>query len=161
LLVWLASYALFLLYAAMSREPFLLVDNVNLITHEAGHLFFGWFGYTLGILGGTLAQLLVPLLLGAYFYRRRETSAVAFCAFWFCENFLYIGTYMADARTVSLPLVGSGDHDWEILFTQWGLLLHDRTIGGATRALGWLGMLASLAWFIWMSRRGAQRGQVV
>ncbi len=150
---WLAFFGLFLLYAAADDDGFLLLDYVNLIIHEAGHLFFGWFGYTAGILGGTLGELLVPLLLALYFYWHRHLSGAAFTAFWFFQNFLYIGTYMSDARSVSLPLVGSGDHDWEILFGQWGLLVHDRAIGGATRLLGWFGMLAVVAWFAWYARR--------
>ncbi len=156
LIAWLGFYGLFLIYAFASRGEFLLVDNVNLVTHEAGHFFFGWFGDTIGILGGTLGELLVPLLIGFYFFRQRHTTGVAFCAFWFFENFPYIGRYMADARTVSLPLVGSGDHDWEILFTKWDLMIHDRAIGGATTLLGWLGMLASVAWLVWMARKNPQ-----
>ena len=89
---------------------------------------------------------------GLYFFRQREATPVAFCSFWFFENFLYIGTYMGDARALALPLVGSGDHDWEILFGQWGLLQQDQRIGGITRALGWIGMLATIAWFAWRSK---------
>ena len=73
---------------------------------------------------------------------------------------------MADARTLPLPLVGSGDHDWEILFGQWDLLLHDQKIGGIIRASGmaWhadhggmvcvatLGGACRIAWTL--SRRG-------
>jgi hypothetical protein len=84
---------------------------------------------------------------------------VAFCAFWFFENFLYIGTYMADARTLALPLVGNGDHDWEILFTQWNLLLHDLQIGHTTRFLGWLGMLSTLAWLAWRTYQTSRENQ--
>jgi hypothetical protein len=154
---WLVFYALFLLHAARSRSGFLLLDNVNLIIHEAGHFFFYWFGYTLMMLGGTLAQLLVPLLLCVYFAWHRHTAAVTFTTFWFFQNFLYVGTYMADARARALPLVGSGDHDWQILFGQWGLLAQDRVIGAFTRRLGWLGMLATVAWLVWMAMRtGAQ-----
>jgi hypothetical protein len=146
---WLVFYGLFLLYAVFDHSGFLFIDYVNLIIHEAGHFFFSWFGYTINILGGTLGELLVPLLCALFFFGQREISAVAFCSFWCFENFLYIGTYMADARTLSLPLVGSGDHDWEILFGQWGMLTRDQQIGGITRVLGWLGMLATVAWFAW------------
>ncbi|MGB8473115.1 MAG: hypothetical protein WCE61_03385 [Candidatus Acidiferrum sp.] len=145
-ITWIIFYLLFLLYAAADRTGFLFIDYVNLIIHEGGHFFFSWFGYIVMILGGTLGELLVPLLCAAYFWWHRETTAVAFCSFWFFENFLYIGTYMADARSQDLPLVGSGDHDWDILFTHWNLLLHDQQIGHVTRALGWLGMLATVAW---------------
>ncbi len=150
---WGIFYLLFLWHAAADEDGFLLLDHANLIIHEAGHFFFSWFGFYTGILGGTLGELIVPLLCGWYFLRKGETTAVAFCAFWCCENFLYIGTYMADARTMALPLVGSGDHDWELLFTHWGLLVHDRTIGGWTRTLGWLGMTAAVGWLAWMHLR--------
>lgn len=150
-------YALFLLHAATNSDGFLLLDHVNLVIHEAGHFFFSWFGYTIMVLGGTLGELLVPLLIAAYFFWHRETAGTAFAAFWFFENFLYIGTYMTDARTLALPLVGSGEHDWEILFGQWGLLAQDRAIGSATRSLGWLGMVAAVAWLVWMSRHAAKR----
>jgi hypothetical protein len=144
-------YLLFLLYAAFDRSGFLFLDYANLAIHEAGHPLFGIFGDTLMILGGTLSELLVPALCAVGFFLRREPAGVAFSSFWFFENFLYIGTYMADARTLSLPLTGSGDHDWEILFSRWNLLVHDREIGRAAHALGWVGMLGTVAWFAYRS----------
>ena len=145
IIAWLVAYSLFLLYAALSRSGFLFVDYVNLIIHEGGHFFFSWFGYIITIFGGTLAELLVPLLCTAYFFWRRELTGFAFSLFWFFENFLYIGVYMADARAQNLPLVGSGEHDWEILFSYTRLLNHGQQIGHATCLLGWLGMFAVLA----------------
>jgi hypothetical protein len=153
---WLCFYLLFLIYAAADRTGFLFLDYVNLIIHEGGHFFFSWFGYTITILGGTLAELIVPLLCAAYFFWQREISGFAFCAFWFFENCPYIGTYMADARAQDLPLVGSGDHDWGILFGQWGLLMQDQKIGGATRALGWMGMVAVIGWLGWRTYQSAR-----
>ena len=143
---WLCFYALFLLYALTSRSGFLILDFANLIIHEGGHFFFSWFGDTIHILGGTLGELIVPLLCAAYFFFHRETTGFAFSVFWFFENFPYIGNYMADARTSALPLVGSEESDWTILFTQWGLLAQDQKIGAVVRTLGYLGMFASTAW---------------
>jgi len=151
-------YALFLLYAALDRSGFLFLDYANLAIHEAGHPLFGIFGETPMILGGTLAELLAPLACAVCFFLRREPAGVAFSSFWFFENFLYVGTYMADARSLSLPLVGSGDHDWEILFTRWNLLVHDRQVGHTFYALGWAGMLVTVAWFACRSLRGRTAG---
>jgi hypothetical protein len=144
---WLCFYALFLVYAAADRSGFLFLDYVNLMAHEAGHFFFSWFGYTVMILGGTLGELMVPLLCAAYFFTKRETPAVAFCSFWFFENFPYIGTYMADARAQALPLVGSGDHDWGILFGQMGtaLLRHENRRDDALPRLDGHDCISSLA----------------
>jgi hypothetical protein len=154
-IAWLCSYALFLLYAFAHGSGFLFLDYVNLIIHEGGHFLFSWFGYTITILGGTLGELLVPLLCAIYFFWQREATGFAFCSFWFFENFPYIGTYMADARSASLPLVGSEESDWTILFSQWGLLAQDQKFGGFMRTLGYLGMLATMAWLAYRLRQDA------
>ena len=152
---WLVFFLGFLWYAARTKDDFLILDNVNLVIHEGGHPLFSFFGETLMILGGTLLELIVPLGIAIYFWWHRNTTGVAFCLFWFFENFLYIGTYMADARRLTLPLVGSGEHDWEILFSQWGVLHLDQKIGGWTRILGWWGMALTVVWLAWMCRRRA------
>ncbi|HJY85824.1 MAG TPA: hypothetical protein VKE24_03215 [Candidatus Acidoferrales bacterium] len=126
---------------------------MNLIFHEAGHFFLGWFGYTIGILGGTLGELIVPAGVTAYFISEARYTGNGLRVLLVFENFLYVGTYMADARTLALPLVGSGEQDWEILFGRWGVLAQDRVIGGPTRTLAWIGMLATLAWLVWMCLR--------
>jgi len=155
-IAWLVFYFLFLLYALLDTSGFLIIDFANLMIHEAGHMLFAPFGYTIRILGGTLNELLVPLLCAAAFWWKRETTAVAFCSFWFFENFLYIGSYMSDARTAAQPLVGSDESDWTILFTQWGVLIHDQQIGQTMRDLGYLGMLAAAAWLAFRTFRAAQ-----
>jgi hypothetical protein len=152
-IAWLCFYALFLLYAVTSRSGFLILDYANLIIHEGGHFFFSWFGDTIRILGGTLGELMVPLLCAVYFFFQRETTGFAFSMFWFFENFPYIGTYMADARTSALSLVGSDESDWTILFTQWNLLAQDQKIGATMRTLGYLGMLATGLWLANRLRR--------
>jgi len=50
----------------LSCEGF-LPDYVFLPIHEGGHLLFGWFGHTIGVMGGTLLQLFVPLAVAVYF----------------------------------------------------------------------------------------------
>lgn len=152
---WLVFYVLFLVYAFLDRSGFLFLDWANLMIHEGGHFFFSWFGETIHILGGTLGELIVPLLCAAYFFWHREITGFAFSIFWFFENFPYIGAYMADARTASRPLVGSDESDWTILFTQWGILTEDQRIGGAMRVMGLLGMLATAAWLAYRVRPGA------
>jgi hypothetical protein len=147
----LLFYGSFLLYAARDRSGFLFIDNANLVVHEGGHALFGWFGYKIGILGGTLLQWLVPLMLAAYFFYHRQISGYVFCAFFFFENFLYTATYMADARAEALPLVSAGgsdyvEHDWNTIFGWAGLLIYDTRIAGVVRFLGWIGMIAVVGW---------------
>src|SRR2546430_604907 len=158
-IAWLCFYALFLLYAFADRSGFLIVDYVNLIIHEGGHFFFSWFGNTIMILGGTIGELLVPLLCAFSFFCQRETTGFAFSTYWLFENFPYIGTYMADARSAALPLVGSEESDWTILFGQCGLLAEDQKIGAIMRTLGWLGMLAPMVWLGNRVRHGGEHAE--
>ena len=152
LAAWLAFYGLFLFHALTNREGFLIIDQVNLIVHEAGHLLFSWLGPTPGLWGGTLLELLVPLALAAHFAYHRQTTGVVFAAFFFFENFLYISVYMADARAQVLPLVTVGDpdagegHDWFLIFSRWGVLQRDVSIARVVRIVGWLGMLGTVGW---------------
>lgn len=135
-----------------------VLDSVNLIFHEAGHPVFGLLpGETIAILGGTLMQLAVPLLVGGSFWWKRQTAGFGFACFWFFQNFHNIAAYMADARAQLLPLVGGGEHDWTTLFGQWGWLARDTAIARTVAALGWVGMLMAAAWLGWRwHQRGAE-----
>ena len=153
---WTVFYVLFLLYAAAHNGKFLVADYVFLPIHEGGHLLFGWFGHTLGVMGGTLLQLFVPFAIALYFLFQRQIAGTAFAAFFFFENFLNIATYMADARRQELPLVtvGGGDyveHDWAFMLGKLGLLEHDTSIAAVVRVLGWLGMIG-VVWWLWRRR---------
>ena len=157
LIAWLVFYSLFLIQAARGHGPLLLIDLVFVPIHEGGHLLFQWFGETLHILGGTLLQLFVPFALAIYFLLQRQAAGTEFCGFFFFEQFLPVATYMADARPQELPLLTVGDpefveHDWFALFSKWGVLPHDVTIAAGVRAIGWFGMFAVLAWFLWRTR---------
>jgi hypothetical protein len=134
-------------------------DLVFVPIHEGGHLLFGWFGsHWLMVAGGTLLQLFVPFALAVYFALRRQIPGTAFCGFFFFEQLLPVGTYMADSRSQSLTYVTVGDpdqaeHDWYYLFSHAGVLDHDTQIGGAVRILGFIGMFAVVAWLIWRAWR--------
>ena len=159
LIGWMSFYALFLLYAATTSSDFLFIDRANLVVHEAGHPLFSYFGHTLMVWGGTLLELMVPFFLAVYFAWMRQPTGAAFCAFFFFENFLYIATYMADAREMDLPLVTVGDpdyveHDWNTIFSSLGVLQHDTQIAAAVRAVGWLGMVATCAWLFYRWHTG-------
>ncbi len=126
-----------------------VIDHANLVFHEAGHVIFGLLGQTLGLYGGTLGQLAVPLIVGAAFVKQREPIGVAIAGVWFFENFLNVARYMADARAQLLPLVGGGDHDWANIFSRWGALAADTAIAGVVASAGWIGMLAVWGWLVW------------
>ncbi len=152
----LGLFAVVVLVEARSAERWVpLLDEVNLIFHESGHPIFGLLGWeTLAILGGTLMQLLVPLLVAGSFVLKRQPAGFAFGLFWAAQNLLNIARYMADARAGLLPLVGGGEHDWTELFGRWGCLPRDTAIAGAVAFLGWAGMAAAALWLGWRGWRG-------
>lgn len=151
-------YALFLLQAARGAGPLLMIDLVFIPIHEGGHLLFRFFGEFLMVAGGTLMQLGVPLLLAAWFVFHRQVPGTTFCMFFFFEQLLPVSTYMADARAQELQLLTVGDsdfviHDWNYLFGRLGVLDHDVQIAHAVRLIGWIGMMATVAWMLWRSLR--------
>jgi hypothetical protein len=116
------------------RAP--VLDAVNLAVHETGHLVFAAFGEWMGFLGGTLGQLLMPLLFVAHFLRRGDRFGAAIVGAWVAQNLWNISIYVADARAQALPLVGGGVHDWAYLLGRAGWLEHDLAIAGAIHLAG-------------------------
>lgn len=54
-----------------------LLDNVNLVFHEAGHVIFALGGEFIGILGGSLMQVLIPVVCGVALLQRGDPFGVA------------------------------------------------------------------------------------
>lgn len=147
--VWLSIAAVCLLFAVIIFDDdgfVVLLDHCNLAFHEAGHLCFGILGSTLGLYGGTLGQLVFPVVAALSFWHRRHAVGVALSGVWLFENLLNIARYMADARARLLPLVGGGEHDWYHIFSRWGVLTRDTDIASVTGMLGWLGMVGCMLW---------------
>jgi len=126
-----------------------VLDSLNLVFHEAGHPVFSPFGETLHILGGTLMQLLVPLLVAGAAWTRRSVAGTGLAAAWFFQNGLNIARYLADARAQELPLVGGGEHDWTALLSQWGVLERDLAIARSIRGVVFLGLVCVAGWWAW------------
>jgi len=56
--------------------------SINLGFHEAGHFLFQSFGRFITVLGGTLGQLLAPLILMLLFIFKNEDYFAASLALW-------------------------------------------------------------------------------
>ncbi len=124
------------LLLAGDRAFIFILDHVNLAFHEAGHIIFGFFGEFIHYLGGTLSQLLWPLVCFFHFRRRGESFSADICLWWTGENLFNIGFYAADAIKQELPLVGGGVHDWTYLLTATGLIAKTELIGRAFALAG-------------------------
>lgn len=130
-----------------------------LVFHEAGHVIFMPFGEWMTILGGTLGQLLMPLVMAcALLYARHDPFEASVGAWFLGVSLLDVAPYMYDALHPQLMLLSGttgedGGHDWIYLFNSLGLLARAQAIGGVTHKLGALVILASLAWGAWVLRR--------
>jgi len=137
---------------AYAGESFLHL--VNLPFHEAGHLFFRPFGEFTTALGGSLGQLIMPLIcLLTFLVKMRDPFAASVAFWWFGQNFMDMAPYIDDARDLNLILLGGytgkdspGIHDWEYLLGRLNLLSYDHALAGFANGLGMACMVTACAW---------------
>ena len=155
---WQTTYAM---------ESFM--HNINLPFHEAGHIFFSPLGHFMHVLGGSLGQLLMPLIcLGAFLYPNRNPFAASAALWWFAQSLMDLAPYIGDARAGELPLLGgvTGSevedyHDWEVLLKMRGWLLYDHKIATAAQTAGRGLMVLAFIWggyVLWMQYKNLQKG---
>ena len=148
----LSLYVLWQHLFTADRWVFLL-DHATLAIHEAGHPIVGIFSSRLAVYGGTIFQILFPLLFVHHFWRQRQSLGYTASWLWLGASVLNVARYMKDARAQELPLVGGGDHDWTEIFSRWNVLASDVRIGGLFSLLGVGICLVALVW-LWMKGRG-------
>jgi len=130
---WLPSVIMLpiMIYWVMNRGQYGIIDNADLIIHEGGHLIFYIFGNFIYTLGGTLMQILLPLLIAFYFFMNSYKTGLQFALLWLGQNLINISVYASDARAHKLNLLGGGRvyHDWTYLLGKMGILEYDREAG--------------------------------
>ncbi len=135
---------LYCFYYVTTRLEWHFIDSVDLIIHEAGHVIFMFFGQTLYVAGGSLLQILIPLVFAGYFlYRQAYYSATAMF-YWTGLSIVNVSVYAGDALRMQLPLL-TGDtdgHDWNQLLFQFGLLSQTHLIATIILLVGVLCILA-------------------
>jgi hypothetical protein len=104
-----------------------LLHLVNPPFHEAGHVFFAPFGDFMRSLGGTLGQMIRPMVCClVLLFKTRDRFGAAAALGWFGENFIDLAPCINDAGTGELPLLGGntgahapyGFRGWEYLLTE-------------------------------------------
>jgi hypothetical protein len=125
----------------------------DLIFHEAGHVLFSPFGEFMTTLGGSLMQVLVPVICAiAFLTTNRDLFGVAVMGWWTGQNLLDVAIYINDARALRLTLVGGQTgaevegHDWERILTMTNALHLDHRIAAIAQTAGAVLMVASLVW---------------
>lgn len=138
--ILLAAFMFAIIFPAKAPDIVGLVPSaigmLNTIIHEAGHMLFGFFGSWIGTAGGTIFQLMVPLVVLTSAWYNRTKIGIACCVFWFGQNFIQISPYIADANKGQLeffqwwaafggPIMEKGSkdhHDWYYLLNSVNML---------------------------------------
>lgn len=137
---------------------------IHLPFHEAGHVIFGLSGIRfIAVLGGTLGQLLIPVMVMYAFVVRMNPFGGSVGLWWLGQSFMDVAIYANDARSGQLPLIGgvTGSevedyHDWEVMLGTLGWLRHDHMIAGLLYASGALLIFLALVWggfLVWRQSR--------
>lgn len=158
LIVALVAGAYFL-WAALHPLDWRLIDGVNLVIHEAGHIFFTPFGEFLMIAGGSLLQVIIPAIFAFYFYYHGKPYSCALVLLWVGESLLNVSVYAGDSVNMQLPLLGGKDsiHDWNYMLDHLGWLSHTPEIAKAIYAVATLTILGATAWAVVAASRSTKK----
>ena len=158
----LATYLLFFLWGwhfiwlDMSSNAIgaSFMHNIDLVFHESGHVIFRPFGWFMTVLGGSLMQLLVPMVvIGAFLFREGNAFGASIGLWWLAQSLMDLAPYINDARAQELMLLGGGTgadmpgmHDWNNILGYLDLLAQDHRIAVFADTLGETLMLVALLW---------------
>lgn len=136
------------------------MHRINLVFHEFGHVAFMPFGWFMTILGGTLGQLLAPLLLAGAFLWKHNPFGAAVCLWWLGQSFMDCAPYIDDALVQQLMLLSGktgadspGNHDWNNILGELNMLERHREFANLADTTGVVLMLAAFAWGAILLRR--------
>jgi hypothetical protein len=125
---------------------------VNLPFHEAGHILLMPFGDFMMSLGGSLLQVLLPIVCAwVFLFRQDDPFAASICVWWTGESLLDLSPYIDDARSLQLMLIGGPaseveGHDWEAILMALGWLHLDHFIARLSWGVGAALMIGALIW---------------
>lgn len=126
------------------------LHNVNLPFHEFGHVLFSPFGRFMAILGGSLFQILMPLIaMVSFSWQMRDNFAGAMMLWWSGQNMIDVSPYIADAEYRSIPLIrdlSEDYHDWGNLLTMLDCVDAAQTIANTVFSCGAITIGIALYW---------------
>jgi hypothetical protein len=150
---WWWRAPLFVALAWQVRRPLAEQGEATIWTgilfgaHEFGHLLWMFLGEWMGVAGGSLTQVLIPLGALALVWRGKDWFGVAVCGVFLATSLAELSWYIADARNEMLDLVSfSPDgaiHDWNYLLGSMGMLKQDIALSRFVRFIAWCVLAAS------------------
>ncbi len=152
--ILVSIYFLSIAYAPMNGS---FLDMVDLPIHETGHLLFRIFGEFMMIAGGSLFQVIVPLIFVGYFVWQRSFYSAAIVAMWVGQSILNVWIYASDAVVMQLVLTSGftgsegSFHDWNYMLDHFGMLASTKTVAGILRFAGTAVIAIAAAWSVYFS----------
>ena len=155
LLVLLARWTVLFLFWPMRQDVIgaSIIHPIDLVFHEAGHMVFSPFGEFMTTVGGSLLQVLIPIVCWISFTTTNPNPfGAAVMCWWTGENLLDVAIYINDARALQLVLLGGHTgaevegHDWERILQMTGGMMHDHQIAWTTHVIGAVLMAGALVW---------------
>lgn len=150
IVVWTTSLAS-MTVSAGNMDSFMHLPN--LVFHEAGHILFSPLGRFMTVFGGSLTQVLVPLVCaGAFLWQTRDAFGASIAIWWAGQSLTDVAPYINDARDMQLVLLGGKTgsevegHDWEYILNALGVSHRDHAIAHVVQIIGTFIMIAALAW---------------
>ena len=148
-----------------------VLHHVNLVFHEAGHVLFRPFGDFMTVLGGSLLQLIVPLVVSiAFLVKNRDPFGASVGVWWLGQSFKDLAPYIYDASRLVMPLLGGvtgadvpGYHDWNTMLRRLDILSYDHLIAKYANRAGTILMLAFMVWggyVLYREYRNLDRGSL-
>lgn len=151
--------SLYFFWCAYDPYQWHLIDGVNLVIHEAGHLIFSPLGEFMMVAGGSLFQVIMPALFVGYFWYNHKYYSAALVFFWVGESILNVSVYAGDSVALQLPLLGGEGsfHDWNYLLSTLNLLPSTTKVAGGIRLLGTIVIVLAAFGSIRFARRAEEQ----
>jgi hypothetical protein len=162
--VLMSIYFLSIAYDPMHGS---FLDIVDLPIHETGHLIFRILGEFMGIAGGSLFQVIMPVIFVGYFVWQRSYYSAAIVLLWVGQSILNVWVYAADAVVMQLVLTSGftgsegSFHDWNYLLDHFGLLGSTKTVAGIIKFVGTLTIIGASALSVYFSFRTPEPEQEI
>jgi hypothetical protein len=162
-IAWRALVLAYFLVTAVEHlrdpEKWSLISGMILGTHELGHVVFSPFSEWWTVAGGSILQLVAPIVVMIVLARQKEWIGVAIAGCWLAISLANMAVYVADASKGDLNLVsiGGGDdatHDWTYLLDHANLIRSDQLIAARVRGAAWVTLVLSFACGFWYSLTG-------
>ena len=157
-----ALFSIYFLWCAFAPENVFFMHLIHLPIHEAGHVFFRILGEFMGVAGGSLFQVIVPIVFFGYFIYHKKPFSASIVLFWVGSSIIDVYIYANDAVVMQLMLLSGvtgsegGFHDWNFLLSETGLLGSTPLIAKIIKFAGVLVTVAAVIGSFIYARQGEE-----